>query len=81
MNKITIGLDDATLKRLEERARLHNRSLEAEAREILSSRYVMSPEERTEAARRIRAMTPDVQQTDSVEMLREIRRERDGRNG
>ena len=62
-------LDDAIVAKLEIRARAHNRSLEAEVREIL----IAAVDPRL-LAERIAAMTSDVPQTDSTELLREDRR-------
>ncbi len=78
------GLNDVVLDRLKRLATLHDRTVEAEAREILET--VPAPPltvaERlglAERLRRIREMTPtDVEQTDSVDMLRAIRDERGG---
>jgi plasmid stability protein len=75
MASVTIrNLDDEVVARLKERAKANNRSLEAELREILTrSTGTMTREELIALAKRIAAMTPDVPQTDSVELLREDR--------
>ena len=75
MASVTIrNLDDEVVARLKERAKANNRSLEAELREILArSVGTMTREELIALAKRIAAMTPDVPQTDSVELLREDR--------
>ena len=78
MGKIEIdSLDDRVIQGLEVRARLNGRSLEEEIRALLSQHVLLSPAERVALADRIRAMTPmNVKQTDSTDMVREIR---DGR--
>ena len=75
MANVTIrNLDDQVVARLKERAKANNRSLEAELREILTREVgSMARQERVALARRIAAMTPNVPQTDSVELLREDR--------
>ncbi|MFQ5974455.1 MAG: hypothetical protein ACE5Q3_19200 [Alphaproteobacteria bacterium] len=76
MATVTIrNLDDRVVKQLKERARRHNRSFEAELREVLT-RACTSPssQDLRAIAERIAAMTPDgVAQTDSTELLREDR--------
>ena len=79
MGTLTIrDLDDAVVDKLKARARANNRSLEGEVRMLLTD----IAEGRSSAARlrdladRIAAMTPDVPQTDSTEL---IRRDRDTR--
>ena len=77
MASVTIrNLDDEVVKALKEQAKEHNRSLEAELRQLLTE--VTEMRKRREAfwknADRIRKMTPgDRPQTDSVELLREDR--------
>lgn len=76
MANLTIRkLDDGVVEILKDRAKAHNRSLEAEVRHILSeaARPQASVDLRA-LAERIAAMTLDVPQTDSVELLREDRR-------
>lgn len=75
MASVTIrNLDDEVMTRLKARAKANSRSLEAELRVILSdcARTSQAAELRTRAER-IAAMTPDVPQTDSVELLGELR--------
>ncbi|MEA3536535.1 hypothetical protein [Rhizobium sp. CC-YZS058] len=75
MGDMRITLDEALLVLIEKRARLQNHSVEDEVIELLR-KGVEKPREETlyEASIRITAMTPrDVQQTDSLEMLREDR--------
>ena len=78
MASVTIrNLDDDVVARLKARAKANNRSLEAELRQLLSNAARQAERQEFIAeARRIRAMTPDVPQTDSVELLRELREER-----
>lgn len=78
MASVTIrNLDDDVVAKLKARAKANNRSLEAELRQLLSAAARQTEQEEfIAAARRIRAMTPDVPQTDSVELLRELREER-----
>ena len=76
MADLTIrNLDEGIARALREQADAHNRSLEAELRQILTD-YVRRPSRGAELralAERIAAMTPDVPQTDSVDLLREDR--------
>jgi plasmid stability protein len=67
-------LDSATVKRLKERARQHNRSLQGEAKAILEQAvtfYTMT--EARSAARRLRQRTARTNKSDSVELLHESR--------
>ena len=68
------NLDDAVVARLKRRAKAHNRSLEAEVREILadSSEPGVKIGFR-EFAERIAAKTSNVPQTDSALLIREDR--------
>ena len=59
--------------RLEARAAEHKHSLEQEPRQILSEAARPSREEILADFDRIRAMTPKVPQTDSAELIREVR--------
>lgn len=77
MATVTIrDLDEKVVAKLKARAKANNRSLEAELRELLSG--VVKEQERRQRflakADRIAAMTPNVRQTDSIELLREDRR-------
>lgn len=77
MATVTIrDLDEKIVAKLKVRAKANNRSLEAELRELLSG--IVKEQERRQRflakADRIAAMTPNVRQTDSVELLREDRR-------
>ncbi len=75
MASVTIrNLDDEVVARLKQRAKANNRSLEAELREILmnATRFGDTLDFRA-LAERIAAMTPDVPQTDSTELIREDR--------
>jgi len=78
MATVTVrNLDDSVVETLKEQARAHNRSLEAELREILTKagQQRRRRKEFRAEAERIAAMTPDVPQTDSAEL---IRKNRDG---
>jgi plasmid stability protein len=67
-------VDDETATKLRQRAERHRRSLEAELRLILREAAERpSAEELLAWADRIAAMTPDVPQTDSAVLLREMR--------
>jgi antitoxin FitA len=69
-------IDDATLARLSELARLNRVSVQEQAGRILTEALDMRERRRrrVESAARIAAMTPkDVAQTDSVILLREDR--------
>ncbi len=83
MANLTIrNLDDAVVERLKKRAKANNRSLEAEVRDLLErSVGPMSRDEFISLARRIRAMTPNVPQTDSTLLIREDRDSDHGRDG
>ncbi len=75
MATVTIrNLDDEVVKILKERARAHDRSLEAELRELLSA-SARGPDRLAlrALAERIAAMTPDVPQTDAALLIREDR--------
>lgn len=77
MATVTIrNLDDGVVARLKAQAKANNRSLEGEAREILTQRAntTWRGAELLARADRIAAMTPKgVTQTDSVDLLREDR--------
>jgi len=80
MGELTIRLKDAGLvQALEEMASLHGKSVEAEVQALIEG-AVADYERRLEVVRRaqeIRAMTPKgVKQTDSVEIIRQMREER-----
>lgn len=81
MGEITIRLDDATLlKGLEEMASRHGKAVEEEVVSVLEravDRY-RHDLDLIEQSRRIRAMTPKhPKQVDTVEIIREMREERD----
>ena len=75
MASVTIrNLDDDVVAALKHQAREHNRSLEAELRVVLTREVRgQTREDFLALADRIRAMTPDVPQTDSAELIREDR--------
>ena len=76
MANLTIrNLDDDVAEALKLQAKAHNRSLEAEVRQILTHqvRRPWRGAELVARADRIAAMTPDVPQTDSTKLLREDR--------
>ena len=76
MANLTIrNIDDEVVEALKARAKHHNRSLEAELRQILCD-HVRRPWRGAEfvaRARRVAALTPDVPQTDSTLLIREDR--------
>ena len=76
MANLTIrNLDDDIVDILKSRAKGHNRSLEAELRQILTDTAKPgAAADFRSLAERIAMMTPEVQQTDSTELLREDRR-------
>ncbi len=82
MANLTIrNLDDEVVAKLKARAKAHHRSLEAELREILTTIVGRRAREDFLArADRIAAMTPDVAQTDSTEIIREDRDSDHGRD-
>ena len=77
MGQVVIrNLEDEVLDAYRAAARRNDRSLEAELRDTLRRMRPLSPrskKELQEAARRLRAMTPDVPQTPSEQLVREIR--------
>jgi len=75
MATVTIrNLDDAVVERLKARAKLQNRSLEAELREVLSRIAADVPAyDRTLVARRVKAMGGAAQFEDSTALIREDR--------
>jgi plasmid stability protein len=79
MATVTIrNLEDAVVERLKARARDNERSLEAEIRALLTQAAdQLRGTEARALADRIAAMAYDVPQTDSVELLRDLREERD----
>jgi plasmid stability protein len=81
MANVTIrNLDDEVVARLKDRAKANKRSLEAELRTLLSEAASRSShEEFRKLAAHIRAMTPDVEQTDSTLLIREDRDSDHGR--
>jgi len=74
MGEMRIRIEEGLLAKLEDLAEAHNRSLEEEINTRLSASVGIAQETLYEAAVRISAMTPKgVKQTDSVEILRELR--------
>ncbi|MCW5679301.1 MAG: hypothetical protein KIT00_03430 [Rhodospirillales bacterium] len=75
MANLTIrNVDDDVVAVLRSRAKNNNRSLEAEIRQMLiEAARGKKKVDLVELADRIAAMTPNVPQTDSVELLREDR--------
>ena len=73
MGTVTIrNLDDEVIERAKQRAKAHNRSLEAELRTILTRELKpLSPRSSSELADEIRERTRDVPQTDSAILQRE----------
>ena len=76
MATVTIrNLDDTIVERLKSRAKLHDRSLESELRQVLSTAANdIDTEEFTAIATRIRALTRHPLSTDSAPLIRENRR-------
>ena len=72
MATLTIrNLEDQVVWALKARARRNHRSLEAEVRELLRDAAIGDlPESLRDLADRIAALTPDVRQTDSAELIR-----------
>ncbi|MHB8880367.1 MAG: FitA-like ribbon-helix-helix domain-containing protein [Thermodesulfovibrionales bacterium] len=67
------NLETETIERLKERAKLHNRSLQGEAKSILELSAKMTMEEARERAIKIRASFGKKKFTDSAELIREDR--------
>jgi len=76
MGSITVrNLDDQVIARLKAQAQANGRSLEAEVRlALIRAASGHDGVDLRALAERIAAMTPDVPQTDSTELLREDRR-------
>ena len=76
MANLTIhNIDGSVVESLKALAKANNRSLEGEIREILAA--AVNPKRALDPralAERITAMTPEVDQTDSTELLRDDRR-------
>jgi plasmid stability protein len=72
MATLTIrGLEDDVVDALKARARRNSRSLEADVRELLRGAAAGdAPESLRDLADRIAALTPEVPQTDSAELVR-----------
>ena len=69
------NIDNEIVEKLKARAKENGRSLEAELRVLLTEAANRpSPKALRILAEQIAAMTPDVPQTDSTELLREDRR-------
>lgn len=77
VSQITVrGLDPEVVERLKQRARLAGRSMEEEARAVLTKGTAIDPEELMERARKLAAEIGD-HGFDSVQMIRDARAERD----
>lgn len=74
------NIDDAVIDQFTTERSRSNRSLEGEVREILERHRALdrrpTVEELLILTDKVAAMTPEVPQTDSVELLRETREER-----
>jgi hypothetical protein len=76
MTQLAIQLDPDSRARLERRALKNGHTVEEEAAKIIADEVtgLVRPADPVEWSRRIRAMSPhDVQQTDSLELIREGR--------
>jgi len=75
MATVTVrNLDETTVERLKSRAKLHDRSLESELRQVLSTAANdVDAEEFSGIAARIRALTRHPLTTDSAALIREGR--------
>lgn len=67
------GIEAKIVKRLKAQAERHNRSLEAELREIIESSVRYTPAEAVEVSRRLRAKFKGRVFSDSAELIREDR--------
>jgi plasmid stability protein len=78
MTTLTIrNVDETQVEQLRQRAARRNRSLEAELRQLIAEAVARpTPDELLAWADRIAAMTPDVPQTDSTAIVRQMRDER-----
>jgi plasmid stability protein len=79
MATLTIrNIESKVVNALKRRAKANKRSLEAELRVIVGDAAFVDQDFVLSEMRRIRAMTPkDRAQTDSVEIIRQMRKERD----
>jgi len=69
------NIEDEIVEALRRKAKLRNRSLEAEIRDILARAAMrLEPAEMRKRAEEIAAMTPKGPQTDSTKLIREDRR-------
>jgi predicted DNA-binding protein len=76
MPQLTLDrLSARTIGRLNDLAQRQGRSKEDVASEILEQAMQVDPKARGEAARRVRAMTPPVEQSDSTKIVRSLRDE------
>lgn len=73
---IVRNLDDRVVESLKLKAELHGRSLEQELRDILTKAAGLTPDEKIEMARQIRAMSRGKLKTDSTVFIREDRNRR-----
>ncbi len=75
MASVTIrNLDAEVVEKLKARAKDNDRSLEAEIRALLADAARRpTPKALRDIAKRISAMTPNVPQTDSAQIIREFR--------
>mgnify|MGYP001138404192 CR=1 FL=1 len=78
MTNLTIrNVEEARVERLRQRAARNNRSLEAELRQLITEATDRpTSDELLALADKAAAMTPDVPQTDSTEIIRQMRDER-----
>ncbi len=69
---IVRNLDDRVVEALKRKAKLHNRALEAEVRDVLTRAAKLTPEEKRELLTRVGAMSPPLK-TDTTELIRQDR--------
>lgn len=72
---IVRNLDDRVVEALKRKAKLHNRALEAEVRDVLTRAARLTPEEKVALVKRIAAMSPPLK----ISTTDLIRADRDSR--
>jgi plasmid stability protein len=73
MADVRIDLDDDVIKRLELLAEAKGRTLEEEARDIITRAAPLTPEERVALSDRIRSMQASPSTLDSTDLIRAAR--------
>ena len=69
---IVRNLDDRVVAALKRKAKLHNRALEQEVRDVLTRAAKLTPEEKLALLKRVSEMSPPLK-TDTTALIREDR--------